>query len=340
MNSTETKQETLAYFNQQQEKKWIGYLFRIGSATSFAFVTIIGKYFLENIPTLQMISMSALLSGMGIALPIILFYFAYNFFFSQKTITNTFQTKIKPNLSSTFYLIIFLDFLFQVLYFFSSDYIPASHTALYLTLAPLVGLFISVIFLGEESGIFKKRFLALSLFSMASLGSIFIFVSKENFAFARHDILGEFYATLLVFLDVWFTIALMKYYKLKNTFSPFLFTAFFMFIMGLAVSPIYIPFLFSHFSDISTHDWTFLFLLGTSLFTLKYCTMESYNRCNGLINYLLMNLFPIGVVVLEYYYFNLSISYIFIIGLVLILGSSFIIEYINTKEERKDILCK
>jgi len=59
-----------------------------------------------------------------------------------------------------------------------------------------------------------------------------------------------------------------------------------------------------------------------------------------LINYLLMNLFPIGVVVLEFYYFDLSISLIFLVGLVLILGSSFIIEYINTQEERKDIIRK
>ena len=335
-NQNNTLNQNLEEFNELQSKKWIGYLFRIGSATSFAFVTIIGKYFLENIPTLQMISLSALLGGIGLGLPIILFYFLFN----KKPAQQTFTEDIKPNLSNTFYLIIFLDFLFQVLYFFSSDYIPASHTALYLTLAPLVGLCISLLFLGEESGIFKKRGLAFTLFSMASIGSIFIFVSKENFAFARHDVIGEMYATLLVFLDVWFTVALIKYYKLKNTFSPFLFTVFFMFIMGIAVSPIYLPYLFMHFTEILSQDWLFLFLLGLSLFILKYCTMESYNRCNGLINYLLMNLFPIGVVVLEFYYFDLSISLIFLVGLVLILGSSFIIEYINTQEERKDIIRK
>jgi len=323
-------------FKKLQKKKWIGYMFRLGSILAFSCFTITGKYFLESIPTFEMLTISCFIAGIFISFPIMLFQFLN----SKKKIKEIYSTEIYPNLNKIFFLIILFDFLFALFYFLSADYIPASHTALYLTLAPILGLIVSYSLYNNHVGIFKNKTLTFSLFFIATIGSVFVFLSKDTFIFSMYGLKGEFFALLLMLLDVYFTFLIIRYFEFENTFKPLQFTLFLMFILGVSLSPFSIYYLITHWEFLTIDIFFSLFLMGVFIFLLRYFILESYSRCNGLINYLLMNLFPLGVILFEFYYFNLSLSILFISGTFLILFSSFLIEVINTYIEKKEQINK
>lgn len=332
--TTTTIQITEDEFKARNRNKMIGYLFRLGSIITFGLFTIVGKYFLEEVPTFQMVSIACLVAGFFIALPILIFQFLK----SSKSIQEKFRTEVSINLNKIFYLIVFCDFLFELFYFLSADYIPASHTSLYLTLAPILGLIVSYIFYSNHKGIFKKKILSFSLFFVATIGSVLVFLSKEIVEFSVNSLKGEIFALMLMILDVYFTFLIIRYFKLKQTFSALDFTLYLMLILGVVLLPASLHFFINNWDEITNETFISLFLLGILIFLLRYFIMESYKRCNGLINYLLMNVFPLGVILFEVLYFDFPLTLIFIIGTFLILFSSFLIEMINTYLEKKEML--
>jgi len=309
-----------------KNSKNIGYFFRLGSIISFGFFSIVGKYLLESVNTLERVGISTLLISFFIVLPI-LFFKLKTSKYSIKTITS------KINRHLLFLMITSL--FFQIFYFLSANYIPASHTALYLTLAPLIALLLNYLFSkGYQQGIFAHKWLSFFLFSLATMGSIFVFMGKAGSSIVYQGVMGELFAVGLIFVDILYAIALINYFKQENRFTPFEATLFLMFFSAIFLSPMVGYHLYQNGLELIKDNFWSLSLFSIILLFMYYFIMESYMRCNGLINYLLMNFFPIGVMILEYMFFDLEIGFNFLFGAFLIILSSILVEVFNSKFEK------
>lgn len=320
------KKDSHKNFKTLQHKKMIGYLFRFASIIAFGLFSIVGKYLLDEINTLERIGISSLIISLFLVLPILF----YKFILSSQNFTE----EIISKLNKPFLFLMFVSLFFQIFYFLSTDYIPASHTALYLTLAPIIALLLNYLFVPSfKAGIFKNKFLSISLFMLATIGSLLVFMGKGD-SIRFHGFLGELFAIFLIMVDILYAIALIGYFKMKKRFTPFESSMYLMLFSGLFLSPIIVYHVLQNGFELIFQNFWELVLMSIILLFMYYFIMESYMRCNGLINYLLMSFFPISVISLEFLFFNFKINTLFLLGAGLIILSALLIEIINTKMEK------
>jgi drug/metabolite transporter (DMT)-like permease len=309
-------------------QKIMGYVFRIGAILLFGSTPVVAKYFLSDIPNGLAITSVSALGALAFLSPVLVYKIG------------TRQWGKVESYSKYFWIILLFETLFFISYFFSVHFTSASNASLLLTLGPVIAIIFAFLFFREKIVYFQTKNNAraiISIFILGALGASFLVLNKEvNIVEGSlgNKIFGDFLAILAVLFDVIATIFLILYAKSKNAFSGLDYILRKITLFALILSPIAIYTLLNY--SFSGREIIGILFIGIGYFVLGFgFAYEAFRRLDGFINYLLMNVGQLFTVVLEVWFFDLPLTFLFILGAIFILVSSIAAEYINTKCEKK-----
>ncbi|MBI4854369.1 MAG: DMT family transporter [Acidobacteria bacterium] len=311
-----------------KNQKLIGYLLRLMAVIIWGIDPLVAKYALARFDGYFICALSLFISGLSF-LPIVFW----------KILKNTKSDNQKISYHPLFFIIILFGGLTSFFHFISLNYTIAINTVLFLTFAPVVGLFITLVFLGSQVAYlqrFSDKIKIIAVFLIGCIGASLLITnnSKGVFLQAKNKLLGDFIAFLAMLSDVIATLALIRYRKLSQAFSGSDFMIRRQFILSLVSLPIILPSLLS-LSLTSKELAAFLFIgLGTHT-AAYYLSYEAYKRLDGLINYLFFNITPVITITLESFLFDLPLSVNLILGTTFTIASSIIAEIVNSQAQNR-----
>jgi drug/metabolite transporter (DMT)-like permease len=273
------------------------------------------------------------LTGIGVLVPFVLLHVVQSLWHRKKI-------DFHLSYSAAFWLFVFGQIGYAYLQHVTLLYTSSTNLQLFNGFAPVIGLFVAVLFWRREIPYLRKPQTMIWIFIltvMASFGSALLIYS--NIRSLQHmpalAVTGDLLAMLSTFFDVLLTVGQIQYIKnhlqtnsiLLNIHVFFyfcLFTAPLLLFLWLRDGPIFIP---------STPEPLF-FGLGVGLFVgvgllLNY---EALKRVDGYIAYMLFNLSIVVTFILEAFFVQSIVptTHLLLSG-ILILGSSLIAEIINSR---------
>lgn len=339
-SSLETHEEEVKSISQSQwntykKEKYYGYFLRIAAVIIFGANPIVVRYYLSDLDGLFVSAFSFFLAAL-----FLLVLIGVKLLFSQKKSSKKEIISSSPY-SPSFFLAVIFDGLMVMVYFLSVRYTVASNAALFLNFAPVVALIISLLFLRTKSSFFhnkKSTTNIILLFLIGCLGSSLLIINKvpENIIAPSEKIIGDIIGIFIVIFDVIGTMATIHYAKQKYSFSGIDF----IFRKVLILAILFSPFVLMEITDLtlSVSQLAAFVYTGIVYALIGYwCAYEAFKRVDGLIGYLLVNLAPVVTISLEIFVFDLPLSFLFIIGAFLILAASIGAEYVNNKQEKKQL---
>jgi drug/metabolite transporter (DMT)-like permease len=312
--------------DENLRNKVVGYTLRIAAILIWATAPLVVKYFLiENLTVLEIVALNRDIALLCL-LPLVLFQMIFKKRFSSK-----------KGYTKAFWIFIVFDSLFMITYFLSVEFTYATNAVLFLSFAPVVAIIAAIVFWRKEVVYLQeKRTLkkVVIIFFLGSIGTSILILSKGSVANYQVKLFGDSLAFLAMLFDVVATTALIFYTKSKNAFSGLYFVFNKSLILAVILSPVTLELLINHcFSMKEFLGLLYLGIFGSAL--AYFFAYEAFKRLDGFINYLLLNLIPIVVLAIEVIFFDMPLNFIFVIGIILILGSAISAEYINTKCEQK-----
>lgn len=317
-------------WKEKKKEKILGYIFRIGAGICFGSAPILAKYLApENTNGMFVTSLSITFAAL-LLLPFFLFDVYKNGLGNKKSY------------NGLFWVVTVSAGLFFLAYFSSVQFTTASNPVFILNLAPLIGFIFAIFFLPEKAKYLqntKDTFWMFLFFIMGAMGTFFLIINKGNTFTGdfSEKIIGDFLAIGAMIFDVVYTLALIYYAKSQNALSGIRFIMWQTVILAIMLFPITLYY-FLHFPIPELSHLSGIFLLGFLYFIVGYfLAYESFKRLDGMINYLLMNFFPLITVSLEIFFFDLPLTTYLILGAAFIIISSISAEVLNTKCEKKEI---
>ncbi len=273
------------------------------------------------------------LTGIGILLPFTLIHCIHSWMHRKKI-------SFRIPYDYTFGLFVIGQVGFAYLQHVSLLYTTSTNLQLFNGFAPVIGLFIAVLFWRREIPYLRKTQTMLWIFTltiMASFGSTLLIYSSANFLQPSSivAVTGDLLAILSTFFDVILTVGQIQYIKTHVKTSSILinihlffyfccFTAPILLLLWLLRGPVFIP----------SSPTPLLFglgiggLVGLGLI-LNY---EALKRIDGYISYMLYNLSIVVTFLLEAFFIrSITPTLHLVLSGVLILGASFIAELINAR---------
>jgi drug/metabolite transporter (DMT)-like permease len=329
--SVEDMRKTITFrqWKKKTKEKIVGYFFRIAAITIFGFTPIVIRYFLEGINGLHVMSLGFLVGACSL-LP----FGIYRFFFTQKKPDSRYY-------SFPFWVSIIAGALLILLYYSSVSFTSASRAILFLNFAPVIAIMGALLFFKSGSLYLQNKQtsrIMVLIFFLGTFGTTFLVFSKHNFSYEK-QIFGDSLALLAMIFDAISAMALVLYTKGKHIFSGFDY----IFRKVVFTTLFFLPFsLYSLFLySFSTEQILGILFLGIGDIVLGwYFSYEAYKRMDGFINYLLFNMSAIITFSLEVIFFDLAVTWLFLLGGTFILFSSIAAEYVNTKCEKKMVKAK
>lgn len=310
--------------DENLRNKVIGYTLRIAAILIWAPAPLVVKYFLiENLTVLEIVALNRDIALLCL-LPLVLF---------QVILKKQFPSK--KGYTRTFWIFIVFDSLFVITYFLSLEFTYATNAALFLSFAPVVAIIAAILFWRKKVVYWQeKRTKVVIIFFLGSIGTSILVLSKGGVANYQVKLFGDSLAFLAMLFDVVATTALIFYTKSKNAFSGLYFVFHKNLILAVVLLPVTLELLINHsFSMTEILGLLYLSLFGSTL--AYFFAYQAFKRLDGFINYLLLNLIPIVALAIEVIFFNMPVNFIFVIGIILIIGSAISAEYINTKCEQR-----
>jgi|GEM_PF-106561 len=239
--------------------------------------------------------------------------------------------------NSLFVTIIVGEILFTYLINSSLLYTSSTNVILLNNFAPVISLIIAAILWRSSIPYLRKnRYVAAIFlaFVVGSIGSTLLFYNDIKHA-TQGQLYGDFLGTLTMLTDVFLVIAMIRYVQKLPTnksvelnFNIFLFSLLFTApIAFLGASPVW---------NLSVPQ----LLFGVGAGILSGCgrilNFEAFRRIDGFLAFLMFNISILLTFVLETFLLERIVpTLILVIGGLLIMGSSVVAEYINTKSERE-----
>jgi drug/metabolite transporter (DMT)-like permease len=314
---------------QAKNQKLIGYLLRFTAVVIWGIDPIIAKYALARFDGYFICALSLSISALSF-IPVILWKF-----FKKKEQTS--DNKIN-SYHPLFFIIILFGGLTSFFHFISLNYTIAINTVLFLTFAPVVGLFITLIFLRSQVSYLQRisdQIKIVLVFFIGCFGASLLLTnnSKDNILQAKHKLFGDFIAFLAMISDVIATLALIKYRKLPQAFSGSDFMIRRQFILSIISLPIISQSLLS--LDFTDKEIGAFFFIGLGTHTAAYyLSYEAYKRLDGLVNYLFFNITPVVTITLESVLFDLPLSRNLILGTIFTISSSIMAEVVSSQAQK------
>ncbi len=320
-------------WEKKKKEKIFGYAVRIIAILIFGATPILSKYYLSEFSGIQITSVSFFLAVIC-TLPL--------FLYRKKHLSlKNYEQQKKYN--KFFWIAVLSDMTLVILYFFSINLTSASTAITFLNFSPLLAIIIGILFWKQKESQYMNNksdlLKILIMFVLGTIGVLLLVLNKEeNISESEYafKLFGDLLAFIAMIFDVIATLALISYTKSKNIFKGIDYIIHKIFIIGLLLSPFAIHTIFTH--SISALELGIFLFIAIFNFILAYLlSYEAYKRLDGLINFLFFNLSVAVTITLEVFVFDLSISYLFGLGVFLIIFSSLFSEFINTKCEKKEL---
>ena len=171
---------------------------------------------------------------------------------------------------------------------------------------------------------------------MGGLGSSLIFYHDYSFG-EEGSIKGDIFALFAMFADIVLVVSQIRYAKyLKDGQSIFI-----NIYSYSAIALLLLPFLLMHFDVFSSLSWSqILFSMGAGVLVAigKILNFEAFRRMDGFIAFLMFNISILITFVVEAFILKeIFVTYLLVVGGALVIASSGLAEYINTKCEKREL---
>ncbi len=309
--------------------RFFGYVLRLIAICIWGFLPIYIRYtpvsFLS--PLLRIF-----LTGIGVLVPFVLLHVVHSLLRKKKI-------SFHIPYDYTFLLFVIGQVGFSYLQHVSLLYTTSTNLQLFNGFAPVIGLFIAVLFWRREIPYLRQTQTMLWIFTltvMASFGSTLLLYSRVNLLQpASVVVTGDLLAILSTFFDVILTVGQIQYIKTHVKTSSILINIHVFFYFCLCTAPLlFLLWLFKGPIFLPPSPYPLLFGLGVGLLVglgliFNY---EALKRVDGYISYMLYNLSIVVTFVLEAFFVrSITPTIHLMISGILILGSSVIAELINSR---------
>ncbi|MDO8648712.1 MAG: HD domain-containing protein [Candidatus Peregrinibacteria bacterium] len=236
-----------------------------------------------------------------------------------------------------FAILIIGEILFTYLINSSLIYTSSTNVILLNNFAPVIALIIAAILWRDSIPYLKKNKYVAAIFLtfvLGSLGSTLLFYNDIKFATQGH-VYGDFLGTLTMLVDVFLVIAMIRYVKslpsnksVELNFNIFLFSL-------IVTAPIA---LLGAGSVWHLSGPQILFGIGAGILSGcgRILNFEAFRRIDGFLAFLMFNISIFLTFTVETFLLNRIVpTIILLIGGLLIISSSVVAEYINSKSEKE-----
>ncbi len=314
-------------WKQIQKDKIIGYSARLVAVILFGVTPVVVKYFFSSEKASIVITSLSFLVAAIILAPFIIYHLK----------NRSWDTK--SGLNKTFLFIVITHAFFFTFYFLSVQFINASSASFFLNLAPMLGLIFAMLFWRKSIDYLKNKndLIKISIaFMIGLVGATFLIFNGQGIRGTSYLYIGEFLATLTLLADVAMTIGIIQYVKLKNSFSGLAFISHLMVALAILFLPISIYGLINY--EFSINEIIGIFIIGGGNHVIAlWLAYIAFQKTDGLINYLMLNLAPLAALFVEVVFFGYSLTYAIIIGGFLIIVSTSLAEYVNTQSQKRSL---
>lgn len=322
---------SLEEYKQKQKQKIWGYIIRLGAVFIWGMRPILFKY----TPISEVdVHTRTLLNFLGGFITCTIAILVLKYWGSKKN--------WNPRMPINRYFIFIVITLIFLIYFAHASLMKTSGTNFILlnNFAPIFALLIAAVFWKDKILYLQKKsneILIFIIFFIGGIGSSFLFFND-----IKQGIPGSFYGNMFaigyMLLDVFFTIAMIQYAKQLKDYQSY-FLNFYTYIIGMII--VSIP-IFLFFSDnlFSYQPKHYFSIIGTGMFLgvgmiLSY---EAFRRMDGYIAFLMFNISIFITFVTEAFILHqIKPTVLLVIGGILIIGSSVLAEFINTKCEKEKL---
>lgn len=242
---------------------------------------------------------------------------------------------LRIDYTKLFFLIIFCELLYTTLMNFSLLYTSSTHVILLNNFAPVIALIIAALFWRDRIPYLRKQkhFLAIfCAFVLGSIGSSLLFFNDIRSADTTR-LFGDFLATITMFIDVIFVIAMIQYVKQlqKDRTSALSCNIF----IGTLIATIPVAFFGAETLFTLTREQLF-YGITAGFFTASglILNFESFKRIDGFLAFLMFNISILITFIFEaFIVLTVPPTWLLILGGLLIISSSILAEWINTRSE-------
>jgi drug/metabolite transporter (DMT)-like permease len=316
-------------WKKHQKEKLLGYIIRFFAVIIWGVQPLYIKYTAVNDVPLDSRIFLIVLGGAGSSF-LILFIFLL---FKQKS-----YWKPKLKINTLFTLIILGELLFIYLSNKSLIFTSGTNFIIFNNFAPLIALLIALLLWRKEIPYLKDRlhiFLIILIFLIGAIGSSLLFYNDILMG-DEGTIKGNFLALFATVADVLLVVAQIRYVKyLQNNQSVFLNFYVYLFL-ALSVLPI-VWINASALSNLTNEQIYFTLGAGVIGSIGQILNYEAFRRMDGFIAFLMFNIAIFITFVIEAYWLQeIIVTYLLVIGGLLIIGASIFAEVINTKCEKKE----
>lgn len=329
---------TLSEYLQKQKQKIFGYLLRISAVIVWGIQPLLFKYTPFSTIKNTEVKISVYLLGSFLSLLILLLIvFLWKKIQSKLNNTSQFLFPLEIPLNKYFFLILIGGIFWLTFAFFSLEKTSTTNFIVFTNFAPVYSLLLAFIFWRKEIPYLQNKnnaILISLIFLMGGIGSSFIFY-KDFSQYGISSVWGDFFAILTMFAEIIVVVSQIRYSKLLQGYQSVLLS---LYTEGVLFF-LFAYFLFISYTTLSFEQifWGGLAGLSTAIgLVLNY---EAFKRMDGFIAFLMFNIaivftFFVETIILK----TFSFSWLLLIGIIMIVASSILAEFLNTHCEKKQII--
>ncbi len=313
------------------QKIW-GYLIRFFAVTIWGLIPIYIRY--TPVSTLPPI-FRIFLMGLGMIIPFTIIH-VFRSIFQHRTIS------FRLPYTYAFWMIVIGQIAFAYLQHKSLLYTSGTNFLLFNNFAPVIGLFVSVLFWRQEIAYLRRPETMVWIFLLAVLAtlgsSLLVYTTSTNTSSTAVTIFGDLLAMISMVFDVILTLGQIKYIQQYSKTDGVLLNIHLAFYFLLSTAPIvffgtlygFMPTL-----TLTSSTWYLGGILGFIFGTALIFNYESFKRIDGYIAYMLFNLSVVFTFTFEAFIaHSISPTPILLLSAFLIIGASLFAELINTRCEK------
>lgn len=303
--------------------KWFGYFLRGLAIIIYGTEVIVGKYFTDGLSGFELVTMAFSLAFI-LSFP----FFIYSLWKDMPGIKAAYNKILVTLILSRMVL--------SLLIFSSLELTTATNTILFLNLAPVVAIIVSLLFFQNRFVYLRNPRFAFPIIGLFGLGTVgtFCLVVSNGLLLGQSSLMGDLLALAALVLDVIMTMAMIFYARYKSHLSGVILCVHMLFWIGLAALPFGII-SFQNLELTPANYFAIGFIALFSYFIAYWLSFEAYRRVDGLISYLLFNVAPLITIVLEVVFFNLGVGWLLLLGAAFIILSSVGAELVNSMAEKQ-----